>query len=288
MSALIVLALACAQCTAEHAAMGHCTAEEQEEERPQSGTDLPAGLAEPPPAPPEANAADAVWGADAMAPVRRAIRREHGGMSFRQIMVDIAEAQFRNGREGYRWDAEGWFGGDIHRLVVTTEGEGDFGGGTESAEVQARYSRAIGPYFNLQAGVRHDIRPTPDRTYAVFGVEGLAPYWFEVELHGFVSTRGDLLARGSASYDQRITQRLILQPRIELNLSAQDMPQIGLGSGLTDAEFDLRLRYEIRREFAPYMGISWERSFGETRRMARMDGRDTGGLAAVVGIRAWF
>jgi hypothetical protein len=130
--------------------------------------------------------------------------------------------------------------------------------------VQALYSRAIGPYFNLQAGVRHDFEPKA-RSYAAFGVEGLAPYWFEVEAHAFVSTKGDVLGRLAASYDQRITQRLILQPRVEFNLAAQDVIESGIGAGLSDAEFDLRLRYEIVREFAPYIGISHSSKFGAPR-----------------------
>ncbi|MGJ3626365.1 copper resistance protein B [Sphingomonas sp. MMS24-JH45] len=175
-----------------------------------------------------------------------------------QAMLNIAEVQIRDGRDGYRWDGEYWVGGDIHRLAIKTEGEGTFGG-EAGGEVQALYSRAIGPYFNLQAGVRQDLAPGADRTYASVGVEGLAPYWFDVEATAFLSDKGDLLARLEGYYDQRITQRLILQPRVEMNLSAQDVPASGLGTGVTDAEIGLRLRYEIAREFGPYVGVSWER-----------------------------
>lgn len=274
-------------CPPEHAAMGHCTPAPAASADPQAtGTALPAGNAPAPPAP-RADYAERIWGREAMAPVREALRREHGGMSFSQIMVDIAEVQVRDGREGYRWEAEGWFGGDINRLVIKTEGEGDFGGALEDAEVQALYSRAIGPYFNLQAGLRQDFEPA-SRTYAAFGVEGLAPYWFEVEAHGFVSTDGDLLARLAASYDQRITQRLILQPRAEFNFAAQDVRASGIGSGLSDAEFDLRLRYEIVREFAPYIGISHSAKIGRTADFARAAGEDPSTTSFVVGVRAWF
>ncbi|MFN3818421.1 copper resistance protein B [Blastomonas sp.] len=274
-------------CPPEHAAMGHCTPAPAPPADPTaSGTALPAGDSPPPP-PPRADYADRIWGAEAMAPVRDALRREHGGMSFSQIMIDIAELQVRQGREGYRWEAEGWFGGDINRLVIKTEGEGSFGERIEDAELQALYSRAIGPYFNLQAGVRQDFEPA-SRTYAAFGIEGLAPYWFEVEAHGFVSTHGDVLARLSASYDQRITQRLILQPRAEFNLAAQDVRASGIGSGLSDAEFDLRLRYEIVREFAPYVGISHSAKLGRTADFARAAGEDPTVTSFVVGVRAWF
>lgn len=275
-----------ATCAPEHAAMGHCPPRPEPIDPQASGTGLPAGSAPPPPAP-RADYAERIWGRAAMAPVREALRKEHGGASFSQIMIDIAELQVRRGREGYRWEAEGWFGGDINRLVIKTEGEGDVGGALDDAELQALYSRAIGPYFNVQAGIRQDFEPDA-RSYAAFGVEGLAPYWFEVEAHAFVSARGDLLARLTASYDQRITQRLILQPRAELNFAAQDVRASGIGSGLSDAELDLRLRYEIIREFAPYIGLSYSAKLGDTADFARAAGEDPTTTSLVIGLRAWF
>ncbi|RVT42076.1 copper resistance protein B [Sphingobium algorifonticola] len=284
-------AVSSADCPPEHAAMGHCTPTPAPPADPAidpaaSGTALPPGNA-PAPVIERADYADRIWGRAAMAPVRAAIRREHGGMMLSQIMVDIAEMQVRNGREGYRWEGEGWFGGDINRLVVKTEGEGDFGERVEDAEAQALYSRAIDPYFNVQAGVRQDFEPA-GRTYAAVGVEGLAPYWFEIEAHGFLSTGGDLLGRVAASYDQRITQRLILQPRIELNLAAQDIAASGIGAGLSEADVDLRLRYEIRREFAPYIGITHRARIGRTADIARARGEDAAATSFVIGLRAWF
>lgn len=252
-----------------------------------SGTDLPAGNATAP-APEPGRAADRFWGAEAMARSERDVRREHGGGTFRQVMIDQAELRIQSGDEGYRWDGEAWFGGDINRLWLKAEGEGRFGEGIESAEVQALYSRAIDPYWNLQAGIRQDLGPGPQRTYAALGFEGLAPYWFEVEGTVFLSDRGDLLGRAEASYDQRITQDLVVQPRVELDLAAQDMPANGIGSGLSSAELGLRLRYERKREFAPYVGVSWERSFGRTADYARARGEGTGGFSLVLGVRAWF
>lgn len=250
------------------------------------GTDLPPGDAPAPPVP-TATWADRVWNPAAMARARATMMHDEGGaQTFAQVMLDIAELRVRDGGTGYGWEGEGWFGGDIHRLVVKSEGEG--GDRVDAAEVQALYSRAIGPYFNLQGGVRHDIRPTPTRTFAVLGVEGLAPYWFEVEAAAFVSTKGELLARIEGYYDQRLTQRWIAQPRAELNLSAQDIRDTGTGSGITAAELGLRLRYEITREFAPYVGVSWERTFGDTARVARARGDDSGGASIVAGVRAWF
>jgi copper resistance protein B len=258
------------------------------DEAAKTGTDLSPGDAPAPPVP-MPHYADSVWNPATMQRARDAMMAEEGGgQTFAQLMVDMAEVQVSHGGDTYRWDGEGWWGGDIHRAVVKSEGEGSFGDRVGSAEVQALYSRAIGPYFNVQAGVRHDVRPTPDRTYATVGIEGLAPYWFELEAAAFLSTRGEVLGRIEGYYDQRVTQRLIVQPRAEFNLSVQDVRAIGLGSGLTSAELGLRLRYELARAFAPYVGVHWERSFGDTRRFARGAGEDSGGIGLVAGIRAWF
>lgn len=281
-------------CPPEHAAMGHCTPKQASSAAgghdmsamSPSGTALPAGNA-PAPAAPNANYADRIWGQGAMAPARKLLHDEHGGMMLSQVMMNIAEAQFRKGGNGYRWDGEAWFGGDINRFTLKSEGEGTFREDAEG-EVQALYSRAIGPYFNVQAGVRQDFSPGPDRTYATVGFEGLAPYWFDVEGAVFLSDKGDVLGRLEGYYDQRITQRLVLQPRAEVNLSAQGMRAERIGSGLVDAEVGLRLRYELKREFAPYVGVSWERKFGDTARFARADGEDTGGFSFVTGVRVWF
>ena len=214
--------------------------------------------------------------------------RENGGQTFSQVMFNLAEIQVRNGKDGYRWDGEGWFGGDIDRFVVKTEGEGAFRQGVESAEVQALYSHAIDPYFNLQAGIRHDFQPSPSRTYATVGFEGLAPYWFEVAGALFLSDKGDLLGRLEGYYDQRITQRLILQPRIELNLAAQDVPENRIGAGLSNAELGLRLRYEFSRQFAPYIGVSYDAKTGQTADYARADGEKATSTSLVAGVHFWF
>jgi copper resistance protein B len=252
-----------------------------------TGTALPAGNA-PPPAPPMDHYAARQFPAAEIERAHREMMRESGGRTFAQVMFNLAEVQVRDGKDGYRWDGEGWFGGDIDRLVIKTEGEGAFREGVDAAEVQALYSRAIGPYFNLQAGVRHDFQPTPSRTYATVGFEGLAPYWFEVEGALFLSNKGDLLGRLEGYYDQRITQRLILQPRIELNLAAQDVPENRIGAGLTDAELGLRLRYEFSRKFAPYVGVSYEAKTGRTADYARADGKKATQTSFVAGIRFWF
>ena len=252
-----------------------------------AGTDLPAGNAPPPPIPTD-HAADSVYGGGSMQMGRHHLKDGHGGQKFTQVLFNIAESQFRNGRDGFEWDGEGWYGGDINRLWVKSEGDGAFGRSIEKAEVQALYSRAVGPYFNLQGGVRYDFKPNPSRVYATVGFEGLAPSFFDVEGALFLSNKGELMARVEGYYDQRITQRLILQPRAELNFAAQSTREIGVGSGLSDAEIGLRLRYDIRREFAPYVGVQYRQAFGKTRRYLRDEGEDAGGWSVLTGIRMWF
>jgi copper resistance protein B len=246
---------------------------------------IPKGT--PPPVPTD-HAADALYDPAVMARARAAMVKESGGMIFSQLMIDRLEYRAQKAGDGYHWEGEGWIGGDIDRLAIQSEGEGATGGALESAEVQALYSRAIDPWWNIVGGVRQDFRPQPQRTYATIGIEGLAPYWFEVEGQIFLSDKGDAHLRLEGSYDQRITQRLILQPAVEVNLSAQDVPELGIGSGLSDVELGLRLRYEIAREFAPYVGINWERKFGDAARYARADGDRASATSLVMGIRFWF
>ena len=252
---------------------------------PASDGDIPAGTA---PSVPADHAADAFYNSAEMARARAAMLKESGGMAFSQLMLDRLEYRMGKGADGYHWEGEGWIGGDINRFAFKTEGEGAFGGPLERAEVQALYSRAIDPWFNLEAGVRHDIRPDPRRTYAVVGIEGLAPYWFEVSAQAFLSNRGDAHLRLEGSYDQRISQRLILQPAAEINVAAQDVPELGIGSGVSDVELGLRLRYEFAREFAPYVGVNWERKLGDTARFARADGERASATSLVMGVRFWF
>ncbi|MBI5942587.1 MAG: copper resistance protein B [Caulobacterales bacterium] len=243
--------------------------------------------AEPPPPPPADHAADGVFDPAAMARARQQLQAEHGGGTVSKVMLNRGEVQLRDGETGYRWDGEAWIGGDLNRFVLKTEGEGA-DGDLDAAEAQALYSRAIGPYFDLQVGLRQDFEPTPRRTYLTVGFEGLAPYWFEAEGAVFVSNKGDLSARLEGTYDLRLTQRWILQPRAEVNLAAQDVPEIGLGSGVSEVELGLRLRYELRREFAPYVGLSFERKVGGTADFARALGEDVEETSVVFGLRAWF
>jgi copper resistance protein B len=265
---------------------------------PHAGHDMGATGAAPP-APPvapppaaaltgPADAADAVYGAEAMADARDRLRDEHGDVMAYKILIDRLEMKVRDGRDGYAWSGQAWYGGDIDKLRIKSQGEGRFGGGVERAEVQALFSHAVDPWFDLQAGVRYDLRPDPERGHLVLGVHGLAPYWFEVDGALFLSDKGDLTARFEAAYDQRLTRKLILQPRIEFDLAAQDVPELGIGSGLSTAETGLRLRYEFVPEFAPYIGIEYQRAFGGTAGFARAAGEDAGGWNLLVGVRAWF
>ncbi len=190
------------------------------------------------------------------------------------------------------WDVQGWIGDDYNRFWFKSEGDRANRSGAGEFEVQALYSRLIAPYWDFQAGVRYDRQlgtgPNLQRAHLVVGFEGLAPYWWEMEPVLFISEDGDVSARVEASYDLLLTQRLILQPEVEVNFAASAVEEWGVGSGLNDLSIDLRLRYEIRRRFAPYLGVSWFQRFGETADLARSEGQDVSELAILAGVRMWF
>ena len=250
---------------------------------------------EPQPGPPPSealtgpkHAADAYWGQEASQRGRNILREEHGGLSASTLLIDRAETRVRDGDDGYLLDVQAWHGGDINKLWLKGELEGGWGKKPEHAEVQALWSHAIDPWFDLQTGVRYDPQPGSNRTHLVLGVQGLAPYWWEVEGALFLSNKGDVTARTEAEYDLRITQKLILQPRAEVDLSLQDVPELAIGSGLTSASLGLRLRYQVSPLVAPYIGVEYERAFGDTRRFLRAEGEDPGGFNLLAGIRFWF
>jgi len=249
----------------------------------------------PPQAPPPvaatrgpAHAADLYFDPAEMTAARERLRVENGDVRTTTVILDQFEAGSAEGDTTYAWGAQGWTGGDINRFWWKSEGEGAFDGEVEEAELQALYSRAISPFFDVQAGVRQTYRPDGDRTDLVLGVQGLAPYWFEVGGAVFLSTQGELTARGEAEYDQRITNRWILQPRAEINLSAEDIPELSIGSGVTSLQLGARLRYEIRKEFAPYVGVEWTRHFGNTADYLKAAGHDVEDTRLVIGLSAWF
>jgi len=251
-------------------------------------TQAPVGDA-PAPEPPARYAADDLYDPAVMAAARAQLRREHGGGTVSKFMADTLEYRAGDDEDGYAWEAEAWFGGDRHRIVFKTEGEGA-DGALEAAEAQVLYARAISPYFNLEFGLRTDIEPAPERAYAVLALDGLAPYWFDVGGALFLSDRGELSARFEGAYDLRLTQRLILQPSAELNLSADDIPARHVSAGVTSTEVALRLRYEITRQVAPYIGIVSERLYGAgaDHAHARANAEPEAQESFVIGLRAWF
>ena len=204
------------------------------------------------------------------------------------FQADQFEYRNQDGRDSLKWDAQGWYGGDYDKLWLKTEGEKRAGGKTEKAEVQVLLSHLVTDFFDVQAGLRYDPKPDQKRSFAVIGLQGLAPQYFEIDAAAFLSNEGEVSARFSAEYELLLTQRLVLQPSFEVNLAAQDTNERGIGSGVSDIELGLRLRYEIRREFAPYIGVNWERKLGQTADIARRDGEDIDVPSLVAGIRFWF
>ena len=263
--------------TMDHSSMGHSMegAKVEEEDAPSRAKSGPR------------YAADSIWSEQAMADARQELYRSHGGGKFGSLRVDRAEARLGEGLESYLWDLEGFYGSDLSKLWIKLEGEGEFDGNVEDAEIQALYSRAISPFFDLQLGARLDIEPET-RSHLVLGVQGTAPYWLHVDLAGFLSNQGDLTGRIEVEYDQKITQQLILQPRIEAEISVQDIAEREIGAGLYKIEPGLRLRYEFVPEFAPYIGIDYEAKLGESADLARADGEDADGFKFLIGLRAWF
>lgn len=274
--------------------MGHCKLEAPAQADPHAGHQSGTAPAPPKgPPPPEArsgpeHAADTVYDPAKMASARKELRREHGDLPAYRFFIERAEDRIRDGRDGYLVDAQAWYGGDIDKAWFKGEVEGAWGKNPEDAEVQALWSHAIDPWFDVQTGVRYDPQAGPDRAHLVLGVQGLAPYWWEVDAALFLSNKGEVTARAEAEYDLRITQTLILQPRAEVDLSLQDVPELQLGAGLTSAAIGARLRYQVTPLFAPYVGVEYERAFGDTRRFLREDGDDAGGFNLLAGVRLWF
>ena len=188
---------------------------------------------------------------------------------------------------GQAWEFNGWYGTDSDRLWLRSEGERE-GGRLADGDIEALWSHAAAPYWDVQFGMRHDSGGGPSRQWIAFGVQGLAPYWFELEATGYAGPSGRTAARLRAEYELLLTQRLILQPELEANLYGKADPARRTGSGLSDASFGLRLRYEIRRQFAPYLGVVWTRRFGSTAGFARDQHQPVFDRQFVAGLRVWF
>ncbi len=223
--------------------------------------------------------------------------------------VILDQLEWRNAQEGdaLAWDAEGWYGGDYNKLWVKSEGRGPVNGaerrpwmagrvadpGTAprvglDASIDGLVDHVIARWWDAQAGIRQDFGRGPARTWLAVGVQGLAPYWLDLEGTFYAGEQGRTAARLKANYDLLFTQRLILQPYMEANLYGKSDPQRLVGSGLSDLELSLRLRYEVRREWAPYVGVGWFRRFGQSANFARAAGEGSDEVQLVAGMRVWF
>ncbi|BDU16390.1 copper resistance protein B [Lysobacter auxotrophicus] len=203
------------------------------------------------------------------------------------VLFDRLEAIDLDDGRGEAWEAQAWFGSDIHRLWLRSEGEREHGH-TESADLELLYGRSVTPWWDVVAGVKHDFKPGRSRDWAAFGVQGLAPYKFEVSATAYIGEGGATAATVEAEYEVLLTNRLILQPRVEVEAFGKDDPGRGVGSGLSTVETGLRLRYEVTRRFAPYVGVAWERAYGGTADLRRDEGEAVEDTRLVAGVRLWF
>jgi copper resistance protein B len=211
----------------------------------------------------------------------------HGGAPSGMLLVDQLEAFHGRDGNGQSWEAEGWYGNDADKWWLRSAGERS-GGRLEDGEIEALWNHAVATFWSTQLGARHDFGAGPQREWAAFGVQGLAPYWFELEATAYAGPSGRTAARLRADYELLFTQRLILQPELEVNFHGKSDPARGIGGGLKDAKLGLRLRYEIRREFAPYIGVVWARRFGATADFARDEHQAVFDQQWVAGVRIWF
>lgn len=209
------------------------------------------------------------------------------------LLFDQLEYRANRGTDTFNWEIQGWLGGDYNKLWLKTEGEQQTSRKKEGeVEGQLLYSRLISPFFYFQIGGRYDRLwgggSQRSRAFGVIGFQGLAPYWFDIEPALFISQDGDVSARLEAEYELLLTQRLILQPRFETEIAVQEAKRFGVGKGFNDIELGLRLRYEIRRQFAPYIGVNWTRLFGDTADLARREGSKVDNVAFIAGVRMWW
>jgi copper resistance protein B len=211
----------------------------------------------------------------------------HGESVLASVLIDRLEQFHSDDANGQAIDAQGWVGSDLSKLWFKLDGERSDGrlGATRS---EVLWNRAIAPYWGLQTGVRHDFGEGPGRNWAAIGVQGLAPYWFDVQATAYVGESGRTAVRLEAEYEVLLTQRLILQPDVEMNFYGKDDPARDIGRGLSDLDIGLRLRYEITRKVAPYVGVVWSRKFGKTADFARAANGEVEDTQLVAGVRLWF
>jgi len=220
-------------------------------------------------------------------PALREHTMQHGPPRVGYLLLDRLEGWDTERGSGQAWEASAWYGGDIHRLWLRSEGERS-GGHTEAADLEALYGRAVSPWWDLLVGVKQDVAPGGARTSAAFGVQGMAPYKFEVAATLYVGEGGSASARLEGEYDVLLTNRWILQPRLEAEATFADDRAHGIGNGLSTVEAGLRLRYEISRRVAPYLGVVHERAFGATADYRRDAGESARDTRVVAGVRVWF
>lgn len=209
-------------------------------------------------------------------------------MIFVHGILNQFEGRVNGGTPELRWSGQAWAGTDYDKFWLKTEGFRRADGSIDDGRHEFLYGHAVSTYFDVQGGVRADIDSRPTRTWGALGVQGLAPYFFDVEATAYVSDQGHLAGRLEGSYDLLITQRLILQPQAEVNLYGKSDSARLVGTGLSDIDAGLRLRYEFDRKLAPYIGVAYEGKFGETAAFARRAGENTGGARFVFGLRSWF
>ncbi len=205
-----------------------------------------------------------------------------------QVLFDkFGASRNRDGQNALEWDGRFWFGTATDRLLVKSEGERESGGGSDG-KVEAFWSHAISPFWDLQLGARRDIGAGPKRNWAAVGVEGLLPYNIELTATAYAGPSGRSALALKAEYDLLLTQRLIFTPELQASVYGKSDPQRGIGSGLSQGSLSLRLRYEVTREFAPYVGVSFERKFGQTASYASDAGESRSQAAVIAGVRFWF
>lgn len=201
--------------------------------------------------------------------------------------IDHLETALDSEPETYSLDAQGWVGKDLDKFWLKTD-LSQTEGRLEEGEVQALYSRAVSAYWDLQVGIRHDDRPGPSRQWLVLGVQGLAPYWFDVDAALFFTSGGQTSARLQAEYELLITQHLTLSPHLSMTFYGQNDPLYTLGAGFAEATAGLRLSFAIRRELAPYIGVHWRGYYGNTADHVTQHGEPKQHSETVLGLQAWF
>jgi copper resistance protein B len=215
--------------------------------------------------------------------------REHMDDDPLNVMLMLDRFEIRNGKgaDPLSWEGRAWIGRDFSKLLLRSEGEA-VDGHAASAELEALWMRPVSRWWDLVVGARHEFKPKKSRDWLALGVVGLAPYRIHVQATGYVSEGGRTALRLETDCELLVTNHLILEPRMELNAYGKKDFSRGLGSGISDLELGLRLRYEIRREIAPYLGAAWVNRFGSTAGLARANGEDAHELQVLAGLRVWY